>query len=177
MPRADGAFLSDDPQALVSQASVANIPFVTGVSTRISHTSIIYLRCGISLPGLRRRGDIIFADCHDEYHVSTRLPPVSPAPPVISRRSLFRSRTDDELRTYLQMVYFPEITPSQLDTLLQLYPQDPAQGSPFNTGDMNVLSPQYKRLSAMQGDMEFEAPRRFFLSETSGKQRTFAFCE
>ena len=32
LPRADGKFLPDAPQKLVQQGSVANIPFVTGVS-------------------------------------------------------------------------------------------------------------------------------------------------
>ena len=31
-PRIDGKFLSDSPQKLVQQGSVANLPFVTGVS-------------------------------------------------------------------------------------------------------------------------------------------------
>lgn len=67
------------------------------------------------------------------------------------------------MQTYLRTLYFPDVTPSELDALLQLYPQDPAQGSPFDTGDANALSPQYKRLAAIQGDLVFQAPRRFFL--------------
>lgn len=34
--------------------------------------------------------------------------------------------------------------------LLALYPQDPAAGSPFDTGEQNALTPQYKRLAALQ---------------------------
>ena len=60
---------------------------------------------------------------------------------------------------------------------MELYPQDPAQGSPFATGDLDELSPQYKRIAAIQGDLVFQAPRRFFLSQQSGKQNTFAFRE
>ena len=52
MPRADGVFLPDAPQALVSQGSVANIPFMSGVSTSISQASTNYLRYDISLPEL-----------------------------------------------------------------------------------------------------------------------------
>ena len=34
MPRVDGAFLPDTPQALVVKGSVANVPFVTGTYCR-----------------------------------------------------------------------------------------------------------------------------------------------
>ena len=42
LPRADGVFLPDDLQALVSQGSVANIPFVTGVSPEPLRNSALY---------------------------------------------------------------------------------------------------------------------------------------
>jgi len=83
--------------------------------------------------------------------------------------------TEAEVRTYFKTFYVPEATSFELDTLLALYPQDPAQGSPFNTGDLNVLSPQYKRIAAILGDLTFQAPRRFFLSNRSSKQNIFAF--
>ena len=41
LPRADGKFLPDAPQKLVQQGSVANIPFVTGVSTFGCHNDDI----------------------------------------------------------------------------------------------------------------------------------------
>ena len=56
-----------------------------------------------------------------------------------------------------------------------LYPNDPRQGSPFETGDENQLSPQYKRMSAIQGDLVFQAPRRFFVDTVSSKQPTWFF--
>ena len=56
-----------------------------------------------------------------------------------------------------------------------LYPNDPAQGSPFGTGDEDQLSPQYKRMSAIQGDLVFQAPRRFFVDTVSSKQPTWFF--
>jgi len=130
VPRADGDFLPDDPQTLVAQGSVADIPFVTG-------------------------------DVDDEgttFSLST-----------------LNITTDDEVRAYLTTFYLPNTASSDVDTVMELYPQDPAQGSPFNTGDSNQLSPQFKRLAAIQGDMVFQAPRRFFLSNRSDKQTTFAF--
>ena len=56
-----------------------------------------------------------------------------------------------------------------------LYPNDPAQGSPFGTGDENQLSPQYKRMSAIQGDLVFQAPRRFFLTQCASMQDPWTF--
>ena len=46
---------------------------------------------------------------------------------------------------------------------MDLYPADPAAGSPFNTGDANALTPQYKRIAALQGDYVEIAPKRRFL--------------
>lgn len=40
-----------------------------------------------------------------------------------------------------------------------------------------VHSPQYKRLAAVQGDLFFQAPRRFFMQAMSRTQKTYAFSE
>ncbi|GJE92625.1 carotenoid ester lipase precursor [Phanerochaete sordida] len=83
--------------------------------------------------------------------------------------------TDAEVRDYLTEIYIPNTTPAQLDTLLEIYPQDPAQGSPFGTGDDNALSPQFKRLAAIQGDLFFQGPRRFLLNNRASKQPTYSY--
>jgi acetylcholinesterase len=56
-----------------------------------------------------------------------------------------------------------------------MYPQDIARGSPFGTGDQNAITPQFKRISAILGDLVFQAPRRFFLRHRSGKQKTWSY--
>lgn len=84
-------------------------------------------------------------------------------------------RTDGEVRGYLQSTYLPAASRSQIDSVLALYPQDPAQGSPFGTGNQNVLSPQFKRLAAIQGDLIFQAGRRFLLSQLSRKQPAYSY--
>jgi hypothetical protein len=49
--------------------------------------------------------------------------------------------------------------------LLDLYPQDPVAGSPFDTGDANQFSSQYKRLAALQvANLLFQLP--IFVSVT-----------
>jgi len=130
LPRADGTFLSNDPQTLVQQGSVANIPFVTG-------------------------------DCDDEG--------------TLFALSSLNVTTEAELRDYLTTFFLPSATQSDLDTFLTLYPADITQGSPFDTGDLNALTPEFKRIAAILGDLVFQAPRRFFLQQRAGKQNAWAF--
>ncbi|KAI5832220.1 alpha/beta-hydrolase [Schizophyllum commune Tattone D] len=64
--------------------------------------------------------------------------------------------TDDELQ-------------SMIDEILALYPDDPALGSPYNTGNETFgLSSTYKRVSAILGDDMFHSQRRLF-QQTSSK--------
>lgn len=92
---------------------------------------------------------------------------------------LLEHRTEAEFREYIATNYMSgiDLASKDLDTLLKLYPADPAAGSPFNTGNANALTPQYKRNAALVGDITFQAPRRFFLEHRSHKQDTYAFCE
>ncbi|KAI0642945.1 carotenoid ester lipase precursor [Trametes meyenii] len=83
--------------------------------------------------------------------------------------------SESDLRSYIKSNYLPEATSSDLDQLLKLYPQDITSGSPFNTGIFNALTPQFKRLAAMQGDLVFQAPRRFLLQNRDGKQPIWSF--
>ena len=61
--------------------------------------------------------------------------------------------------------------------LLTLYPQDVTQGSPYDTGTENALTPEFKRLASILGDFAFQAPRRFFLNAVSDKQNTWSYCK
>ncbi len=67
------------------------------------------------------------------------------------------------------------VTDAEVAQLATLYPSDLTQGSPYGTGDTDALSPQYKRLASLQGDLIFQAPRRFLLQNRAGKQTVFAF--
>ncbi|KAJ3998821.1 Alpha/Beta hydrolase protein [Lentinula boryana] len=130
LPRADGVFLSDDPQKLVQQGQVAAIPIVNG-------------------------------DCDDEG--------------TLFSLSSLNDTTQSDLATYVQTVFLPDISDSDLAELLTQYPADITQGSPFNTGILNAITPEYKRIAAFQGDAVFQAPRRFFLQNLSGKQSIWSF--
>ncbi|RPD58729.1 carotenoid ester lipase precursor [Lentinus tigrinus ALCF2SS1-7] len=87
----------------------------------------------------------------------------------------FNITTDDEFETFIHDYFFPNATQDELAPVYTLYPNDPAQGSPFGTGDDNQLSPQYKRMAAIQGDVLFQAPRRFFLDHVSSRQPVWSF--
>ncbi|KAF8073585.1 carotenoid ester lipase precursor [Lyophyllum atratum] len=130
LPRADGVFLTDNPQKLVQQGKVANIPFITG-------------------------------DCDDEG--------------TLFSLSTLNITTEAQLKTYIQTVFLPGVPTADINTLADLYPGDITQGSPYDTGILNALTPQNKRIASFQGDGVFQAPRRFFLQQRSGKQNTWAF--
>lgn len=94
---------------------------------------------------------------------------------MVSRANLYLRSTSAQVGTYLHSNYVPSSPAGATDPLLTYYPDDITQGSPFDTGLLNVLSPQFKRLAAIVGDLVFQAPRRFFLEQRSGKQSTWAF--
>jgi len=130
VPRVDGVFLTDTPQNLVLEGSVANIPFITG-------------------------------DCDDEG--------------TLFSLTTLNVTTDSELYTYIEQTYLSEATSSEINQALSIYTADLVSGSPYDTGISNALTPQYKRISAIQGDLVFQAPRRFFLQHRSGSQNTWSF--
>ncbi|EAU89349.2 lipase I [Coprinopsis cinerea okayama7 len=73
--------------------------------------------------------------------------------------------TEEALRRYISGMISPLVAPSRAarvsDRILELYPDVPALGSPYGTGDeLWGLPSIYKRASSLQGDMGFDAPRR-----------------
>lgn len=64
--------------------------------------------------------------------------------------------TDESFKEYFHSIWWPNATDAQLSQLMKLYPADPVQGSPFDTGLANAITPQYKRLSALIGDYSFQ---------------------
>ena len=86
-------------------------------------------------------------------------------------------RTDEEFFDYVATNWFPDAPRSNIRELLNLYPSNPAAGSPFGTGDNFSYSPQYKRMAALQGDVLFIAPRRLLTQRQAGKQAVYAYRE
>ncbi|CAN8102932.1 unnamed protein product [Discula destructiva] len=71
--------------------------------------------------------------------------------------------TTDDLLEYLSTVHFQQATMAQLEEIVGTYPTDIRAGSPFGTGILNELYPQYKRIAAIMGDLVFTLARRLFL--------------
>ncbi|KAL1742048.1 Alpha/Beta hydrolase protein [Schizophyllum fasciatum] len=130
LPRADGVFLKDNPQSLVEQGSVANIPFING-------------------------------DCDDEG--------------TLFSFSTLNITTEEQAREYVEQYWLPRAKEEDIDALFKLYPQDPKEGSPYGTNNLNALTPQFKRIASFQGDTVFQGPRRYFMRERSGKQDMWGF--
>jgi len=85
--------------------------------------------------------------------------------------------TTAQLITYIQS-YFPDPAAKALvPDLVATYPDDPAAGSPFNTGDLNNIYPQYKRLAAMLGDITFTLTRRSYLESVSGTVPAWSYLD
>ncbi|KAJ7448790.1 carotenoid ester lipase precursor [Mycena latifolia] len=83
--------------------------------------------------------------------------------------------SDAEFSEYLRSVWAPTAGASRVAALAAAYPGGLSDGSPFGTGILNALSPQFKRLAAFQGDAVFHAPRRFFQQSLSGKQSQWGY--
>ncbi|KAL8292222.1 hypothetical protein RQP46_001688 [Phenoliferia psychrophenolica] len=63
--------------------------------------------------------------------------------------------TDAELESYMADIVYPHTTKAQRAEILKLY--DVTQGSPFDTGVLNAITPQNKRIAAMFGDSFFQS--------------------
>ncbi|KAJ7441567.1 carotenoid ester lipase precursor [Mycena latifolia] len=83
--------------------------------------------------------------------------------------------TPDELAPYLKTYYVPGASIAEIEHVLSFYPSDPASGSPFNTSDENTLTPQFKRIAAVLGDLAFQGPHRLFLQTRSELQPTWSY--
>ncbi|KAK0460036.1 carotenoid ester lipase precursor [Desarmillaria tabescens] len=150
------------------KAAIDNSPFI------FDYQSLI-------LAWLPRADGVLFSDIPQRLVQQSKIADV----PIVSgdcddegtlfSLSSLNVTTDAEVETYLKTVIFPNITDQDLATLLELYPADPLEGSPYDTGLLNILTPQFKRIASFQGDAVFQAPRRFFLQNLSGKQNIWAF--
>jgi acetylcholinesterase len=81
--------------------------------------------------------------------------------------------TTAQFKDYYNTVWWPKASSTQIDQLATLYPQNPAAGSPYNTGLLNAITPQYKRISSLSGDYSFESQRRQLLQRAPGKKWTY----
>jgi triacylglycerol lipase len=80
--------------------------------------------------------------------------------------ALFQSNltTTIDVVNYLSDVFFADATTEQIEALVATYPDTTTDGSPFRTGILNDLYPQFKRLAAILGDLTFTITRRALLN-------------
>ncbi|KAL8278377.1 hypothetical protein RQP46_009269 [Phenoliferia psychrophenolica] len=83
--------------------------------------------------------------------------------------------TDQDWMDYIHKMYLPSASQAEIITLSNLYPQDPTQGSPYDTGYSFSVTPQFKRLASFSGDFYFESTRRLLLSYASKTQNTWSY--
>lgn len=83
--------------------------------------------------------------------------------------------TDEDFQTYFHDLFFSSLSAEEIKAFTDLYSEDPAEGSPYDTGVRNQASPQYKRLSAAIGDYvvsslsQMKASRALLPDELSSK--------
>lgn len=76
----------------------------------------------------------------------------------------------------MDLMYQTEDIVLQTARLLELFPDDPAQGSPYSTGNETFgMNQSYRRMSAFVGDVAFDAGTRDFRVAASAKAPTWAF--
>lgn len=123
-----GSVFPDYPSRLYAQGRFARIPFITGTNQ------------DEGVPQIRK--DTSIDDFSNLHIIGTFF-------------ALSQEVTDPELRTWIEKQHSPPTLSQQAldqvaDRLLQLYPDDPALGSPFGTGaELFGLPSSYKRRSAL----------------------------
>ncbi|CAA7260930.1 unnamed protein product [Cyclocybe aegerita] len=145
-PMVDGNLIVRDPQLSVKMGKFSNIPIITGC-TEDEGTLFSLIMTNITC-----ENSFLTLEIDDSHSFTTR-----------------------NNAEFLKSNYFNEISDKDLKALEIAYPDDVTQGSPFNTGTANVFSPQYKRLAAFQGDLAFQATRRFFSTIASKRQPVYGF--
>ena len=186
VPRADGTFLKAPPQELVLRGEVAKIPFVTG------NENFAKILCfHIDWP-IRPLQAIAMTKEHFSPYLASTLRR------WISRRDVTPPdhpyhRTDAQFEEYVRSNYFSGVGSDEFQKIIDQYPsgrlsthsvvsrdtemcsQDITQGSPYGTGTLNAVTPQFKRIASIQGDITFQGPRRFFLEHLAQKQNAWSF--
>ncbi|KAH0368467.1 lipase 3 precursor, partial [Aureobasidium melanogenum] len=84
--------------------------------------------------------------------------------------------SDAQLLDYVATAY-PDTPKSVMATLVATYPVDPSAGSPFRTGLVNNIYPQYKRLAAILGDLVFNLRRRQLLYAVSSTIPSWSYLD
>ncbi|KJA23957.1 hypothetical protein HYPSUDRAFT_1079387 [Hypholoma sublateritium FD-334 SS-4] len=82
------------------------------------------------------------------------------------------AQTEADIRASIISSFSPPLVSEALlqstaNKILELYPDDPALGSPFNTGNDTFGLPGFKRAAAIMGDLSFHSQRRTWIQTAS----------
>ncbi|KAF8961997.1 esterase 1 [Flammula alnicola] len=83
------------------------------------------------------------------------------------------TNSEEDISEFLTTGFTPSLVSpaaqaATIERILQLYPDEPALGSPFGTGNNTFgLSSEYKRFAAIWGDVLIQSPRRSFTQNMS----------
>lgn len=85
--------------------------------------------------------------------------------------------TDADLRTYLLQRTGFDFPVATVDRIMELYPDDPAQGVPVDTGAERFAAEgwQYKRVAAIVGDVFYHGPRRYDVQHYAPRSPTYVY--
>ncbi|KAF8550231.1 alpha/beta-hydrolase [Imleria badia] len=102
--------------------------------------------------------------------------------------------TNDQFLEYIQTNFLVGATQKEIEKVGMVYPEDPTlvgiefcfprtamiyyvfcQGSPYDVGINDTLTPEYKRISSFLGDFYFQAPRRYTLHYLSRTQDVWSY--
>ncbi|KAG9010513.1 hypothetical protein FRB94_010279 [Tulasnella sp. JGI-2019a] len=89
--------------------------------------------------------------------------------------SVLNITTEKQFQHWFKATYLPVATADEMRTLSAMYPANLETGSFFESALQKALSPQFKRISAVQGDLSFQAPRRHFIQSLAGQQKAWSF--
>lgn len=76
-----------------------------------------------------------------------------------------------------KLAYYSNLSDADSQRLVELYPNDAAQGAPYETGDSFQYTKMHKRLASFDGDAGVDSVRRFFTRQLSTQGDVWAYCE
>ncbi|KAG8987297.1 hypothetical protein FRB90_003488 [Tulasnella sp. 427] len=175
---------------VVSQTSCSNatdtlqclrgVPFAT-LKKAIATTPGLFDRTSVMVPFIPRVDGVFFKETPWQSVSNGRVINV----PFISGNMMDEGTlfsvgmtditTDAEFKTWVNETWSLPLSGTEMQSLLKLYPSDITQGSPYETSILNALTPQFKRIASFQGDLVFQAPRRFMLNSLSGRQSAWSY--
>ncbi len=154
-------FLTDNPQRLVLDGKIADVPIVAGtLRQRMSDLRVdIYTRCRQC--GRRRNPLRSWKNWFNQVGNFLR--------PLFCHYSNCCTRNNADFESWINSTWLPDATDSDRESVFVSYTEDATEGSPFATGSLNQYknNTQYKRVAAFQGDLVFQAPRRFLVQTVS----------